>query len=133
MAQSIAPGTIASPANIVTYKISDASPLDPKAPLGYRERYIHSELLKRFPKLNAVIHSHSEAVVPYGICGVEMKPCYHMAGFLGDQVPIWDIDEGYQKYSIKEEERDMLVNNLELGTLLSHSYGPEGYAFYLDI
>lgn len=50
---------------------------------GYKERCIHSEVLKAYPGVNSVIHSHSEAVLPYGISGVEMKPCFHFAGFLG--------------------------------------------------
>lgn len=50
---------------------------------GYRERCIHSEILKKYPGVNSAVHSHSEAVLPYGISGVEMKPCFHMAGFLG--------------------------------------------------
>ena len=68
-------------------------PLTPKLPPqqdvseGYRERYIHSEILKKYPSIHSVVHSHSEAVLPYSISGVEMKPCFHVAGFLGKHTP----------------------------------------------
>jgi hypothetical protein len=30
-----------------------------------------------------VVHSHSEAVLPYTMNGVPMRPAFHIAGFLG--------------------------------------------------
>jgi ribulose-5-phosphate 4-epimerase/fuculose-1-phosphate aldolase len=85
MSRYIAPGTISSPMDLVEYNVSDASPVDPSSPNGYSERCIHSEIYKRFPEVHSVIHSHSEAVVPYSISGVSLRPCYHMAGFLGKE------------------------------------------------
>jgi hypothetical protein len=73
MPRSIAPGTIRSPQDLVEYHISDASPLDPNAPKGYLERCIHSEIYKRFPHVQAICHSHSEAVVPYSISGEQLE------------------------------------------------------------
>jgi ribulose-5-phosphate 4-epimerase/fuculose-1-phosphate aldolase len=70
MSRYIAPGTISSERDLVEYYIENAEPVDPTAPKGYSERCIHSEILKRFNNVNAVVHSHSEAVVPYSINGV---------------------------------------------------------------
>ena len=51
---------------------------------GYAERYIHSAVLKAYPDINAVVHSHAEDVLPYTVLGsVSPEPVYHMAGFLG--------------------------------------------------
>jgi len=50
---------------------------------GYRERFIHGEILKKFPSVNAVVHSHAESVLSYGISGVPMKAVFLMGGFLG--------------------------------------------------
>jgi ribulose-5-phosphate 4-epimerase/fuculose-1-phosphate aldolase len=69
MSQYIAPGTISSRSDLIEYWVENAEPVDPNAARGYSERCIHSEALKRFPETNSVIHSHSEAVVPYSISG----------------------------------------------------------------
>jgi ribulose-5-phosphate 4-epimerase/fuculose-1-phosphate aldolase len=39
--------------------------------------------MKRYPDVNAVVHSHSEDVLPYTVINTEPEPVYHMAGFLG--------------------------------------------------
>ena len=83
MSYDIAPALISSREDLVEYKVEDAEPLDTKAKQGYRERHIHSEVLKRFPSVNSVIHSHSADVLPYCINEVPLKPAIHMAGFLG--------------------------------------------------
>ncbi len=91
MTREAPPGTISSPRDLIEYHIVDGSPVDPNAPPGFSERCIHSEVLKMYPHVNAVIHSHSSAVVPFGICGVPMQACYHMSSFLpetGDPVSL---------------------------------------------
>lgn len=118
MSRYIAPGTISSPIDLITYHVSNAEPVDSTAPKGYSERCIHSECYKRFPAVQSVIHSHSEAVVPYSISGVPLKPCYHMAGFLGSEVPVFDIADAYRA----EDTRDMLVRNTHLGAALAAEF-----------
>jgi ribulose-5-phosphate 4-epimerase/fuculose-1-phosphate aldolase len=76
---------VSSPSDLIEYHVSDSSPVDPNAKKGYQERFIHSELYKRFPDINSVVHSHSQAVVPYTMNGVAMQPAFHIAGFLGTQ------------------------------------------------
>jgi len=115
MSRYIAPGTISSDADLIQYNVSDASPVDANAAPGYSERCIHSEVLKKFPEVQAVIHSHSEAVVPYTISGVPMRACYHMAGFLGTKTPVYDIGKYYQP----DDRKDMLVRNVRLGAALA--------------
>jgi ribulose-5-phosphate 4-epimerase/fuculose-1-phosphate aldolase len=84
-----APALVSSPIDLIQYYISDSSPVDPKAKKGYQERFIHSEIYKRYPHINSVVHSHSEAVLPFTMNGVPMKPAFHIAGFLGrlNQIP----------------------------------------------
>jgi ribulose-5-phosphate 4-epimerase/fuculose-1-phosphate aldolase len=74
---------------------------------GYAERYIHSEILKRYLDVNAVVHSHSEDVLPYTVINTEPEPVYHMAGFLGSSVPNFDIETAY----LPTDPRDMLVSS----------------------
>ncbi|KAJ4693628.1 hypothetical protein HRR94_005848 [Exophiala dermatitidis] len=87
MPRNLAPALLASEADLVEYHVADAEPVDPSAPNGYVERYIHSEIYKRYPGVNSVIHSHASEVIPYTISEVPLKPCYHMAGFLGTYYP----------------------------------------------
>lgn len=83
MSRNLAPALVANSSDIVEYRVEDASPIDPNAPSGFIERYLHSEIYKRFPSINSVVHSHSPQVVPYSISGVPLRPAIHMAGFLG--------------------------------------------------
>lgn len=83
MSASTAPALVSSISDLVHYNVSDGAPVDPKAKKGYQERFIHSEIYKKFSEINCVIHSHAEAVIPYTMNGVQMRPIFHMAGFLG--------------------------------------------------
>ena len=78
-----APALVSTSSDLIHYNVSDSSPVDPNAKKGYQERFIHSEIYKRFPHINSVIHSHSEAVLPFTMNGVPMQPAFHIAGFLG--------------------------------------------------
>ena len=81
------------------------------------------------------MHSHSEDVLPYTVLdsagngggdgdgdgkGMRgMQPVYHMAGFLGGEVPNFDIGVVYEE----GEPRDMLVNSVRLGGALAEMFG----------
>ena len=69
MPRNLAPANIASARDLVEYNVADASAVDANAPPGYIERFIHSEIYRRFPAINSVIHSHASAVIPYTISG----------------------------------------------------------------
>lgn len=81
-----APALVESPKDLIEYYVKDASPVNPNAKKGYLERFIHSEVFKRFPEINSVIHSHSEAVLPYTLFTTPMKATFHIPGFLGKPV-----------------------------------------------
>jgi len=76
------PPAIVGEADIVEYGL-DGNAID--APVGYThfaERFIHAEIYRRRPDVNAVVHSHSPAVIPFGVTKVPLRPIYHMAAFL---------------------------------------------------
>jgi ribulose-5-phosphate 4-epimerase/fuculose-1-phosphate aldolase len=83
MPRNTAPANVSSPEDLVQYRVADASPVDSNAPRGYLERYIHSEIYKRYPDVNGVIHSHAPEIIPYTITSSLLRPCIHMAGFIG--------------------------------------------------
>lgn len=107
LSRNLAPELVTA-ADIVEYDL-DSEPVDANAPRGFLERYIHGEIYKARPDVHAVIHTHSPSVVPFGITTTKMQPVYHMSGFLGRGVPIYDIH--------KESGRmtDILVREPGLG------------------
>lgn len=129
MSRSVAPGSISSVVDLIEYRIQDAEPLDQRAAKGYAERMIHSEIYKRHAHVRAVVHSHSEAVVPFTISKVPLKPCFHMAPWLGtrsssdnglDSVasPVFDVAE----YLRPGDVPDMLVKSSHLGLALARHF-----------
>ncbi|KAH8817372.1 class II aldolase and Adducin N-terminal domain-containing protein [Xylogone sp. PMI_703] len=127
MSRNAAPGTISSVNDLIEYYVSDAQPVDSSAAAGFLERCIHSECYKRYPSVQSIIHSHSEAVVPYTFSGVNLRAVYHMGGFLGAQVPVWDIADAYERDDIK----DLLVRNTHLGKALATSFSEDEKSEYV--
>lgn len=70
-----------------------------------------------------MIHSHAEDVLPYVVSGVPLRPVYHMAGFLGPKVPVFDAVPLYEQAKTPTEKRDMLINNIMLGEGLAATFG----------
>lgn len=110
-----APAIVSSPSDFVHYYVADASAVDPDAPKGYIERYIHSEMYKRFSNVACVIHAHAEEVLAYANSGVPLRPTFHMPAFLGETVPVWDIENAYQP----GDPHDILVRSVPLGASLA--------------
>ncbi len=67
MSANMAPALVGNASDLVQYRVNDSLAVDPAAPRGYVERYIHGEMFKRYPDINCVIHSHSADVLPYAI------------------------------------------------------------------
>jgi ribulose-5-phosphate 4-epimerase/fuculose-1-phosphate aldolase len=84
IALQMGPAVVSGPQDIGEYLVEDGSPLEGTEG-GYAERFIHSEILRRYPDVQSVVHSHAEDVLPYTVLrdGVGLEPVYHMAGFLG--------------------------------------------------
>jgi ribulose-5-phosphate 4-epimerase/fuculose-1-phosphate aldolase len=85
---NLSPALVSSPDDVVEYNIEDATAVEKNVKPGYLERCIHSEIYKRFPAVNSVVHSHASDVLPYCVSGVPLKATVHMAGFLGVHPPI---------------------------------------------
>src|SRR5258707_8650131 len=84
-----------SPANVTAADIMefdlDSNPVDQRGRSMFLERFIHGEIYKVRPDVNAVIHSHSPARIPFGITQVPMRPVFHTASFLHVGVPVYEI------------------------------------------
>lgn len=118
MSGNRAPALVTSPSDFVTYHVENASSVDPNAPKGYIERYIHSEMYRRFSNVTSVIHAHAPDVLPYATSGVPFRPVFHLPGFIGEEVPVWDIETIYNE----TDTHDMLVRNEREGASLAAEF-----------
>ena len=84
----------------------------------YLERFIHAEIYRERPDVMAVVHSHSPAVIPFGVVReVALKPVCHMSGFIQDQAPVFEIRD------TAGDASDMLITSRELGAALAVDLG----------
>ena len=86
LARNVAPALVSSPSDIVEYLVQDASPVNLNAPPGYLERFIHSEVLKLYPTVNSVVHSHAQSVIPFGVTEVPLVPVSQMGFPIGTKL-----------------------------------------------
>jgi ribulose-5-phosphate 4-epimerase/fuculose-1-phosphate aldolase len=83
---------------------------------GYLERFIHGEMYRQRPDVMAVVHSHSDSVIPFGVTKGKLRPVYHMASFLWSGVPVYDIRKG-------TPDNDLLIRDRRLGRELACAIG----------
>lgn len=95
----------------------NSDPVSSGTPPLYLERFIHGEIYKAHPHINAVIHNHSPSVIPFGAAGVPMRPLFNTAAFIGRGIPIFEI----RKF---QQEGDVLIDSNFLGSALADVLGP---------
>jgi len=115
LARSMAPGLVEA-ADIMEFN-EDGESVDPQGRTPYLERFIHSEIFKTRPEIQAIVHSHSPSVIPFGVVAVGLQPIYHMSSFLGAGVPVFEIREAGGPAT------DMLVRSPALGAALATTLG----------
>jgi HCOMODA/2-hydroxy-3-carboxy-muconic semialdehyde decarboxylase len=120
MARSLAPELV-TPADIMEYDL-DSNPVDARGRAMFIERFIHGEIYKARPDVTAVVHSHSPAVIPFGVTGTPLKPLYHMSAFIWQGVPVFDIRDAMGGMT------DMLVRNPAIGRTLAQTLGSHAAA-----
>jgi len=121
LASGIAPGTVTA-ADIMEYDL-DCNPVAARGRRMYLERYIHGEIYRARPDVQAVVHSHSPSVIPFGITATPLRPVYHMSGFLGGSPPpVFEIRD------VGGLSTDLLIRDRHLGAALARSLGPAAYA-----
>ncbi|HWH41834.1 MAG TPA: class II aldolase/adducin family protein [Usitatibacter sp.] len=114
MSRSLAPQLVTAE-DIQEYG-ADSEPLgDARKP--YLERFLHGEIYRSRADVMAIVHSHSDSVIPFGISRTALRPVYHMASFLWSGAPVFDIRE-------VREDNDLLIRDRPLGEALARSLGP---------
>jgi ribulose-5-phosphate 4-epimerase/fuculose-1-phosphate aldolase len=73
--QAMAPRDV-SVADIITFDL-DSNPIDADGRSPYRERFIHGQIYKARPDVNAVVHSHSPTIIPFSVTEKPLRAIFH--------------------------------------------------------
>ena len=90
------PASVITATDILEYDL-DTKPVRDTTLIGYSERFIHGEIYKARPDVMAVIHFHAPDIIPFTVTNVPLRPMIHMAGFLPQDIPVFEI----RKFRIK--------------------------------
>ena len=116
LARNMAPGSV-SARDVLEFDL-DGNAIDAGGPRVYLERFIHGEIFRARPDINAVVHSHSPSLVPFTVVpSVPFRPVAHMCGFLG---------AGAGRFEIRDTAgaaTDLLIRDGKLGRALAASLG----------
>ena len=94
----------------------DGRSLDPGNRTPYGERMIHGAVYEARSDVQAVVHDHAYALLPFGITGRTLVPMVHVASVIGAEVPLWDVRTRFG-------ETDMLVRTMDQGRDLARALG----------
>lgn len=119
LARALAPALVTA-ADIMAYDL-DARPVEERGRPMYSERFIHGEIFRARRDVNAVVHSHSPTVIPFGISKTAMRPVYHMASFIPPAVPVFEIRAAAGM-------TDLLIRTNALGQALARTLGDHAVA-----
>ncbi len=116
ISRSLAPGCVTA-ADIIELDL-DGSPVDPGAPSSYIERFIHAEIYRARPDVQAVIHSHSPSLLPFSaVENVPFRCVCHTAGFVGQKAPVFEMRDS------EGDGSDLLIRSSRLGVALAECLG----------
>ncbi|MGB8843260.1 MAG: class II aldolase/adducin family protein, partial [Aliidongia sp.] len=88
MSRSLAPALVTAD-DIMEFDL-DGNPVDPRGRTSFLERFIHAEVYRARPDVQAVVHSHADAVIPFSVSTVPLRPVALVAAFLPQPVPVFD-------------------------------------------
>ncbi len=114
LARSVAPALVTS-SDILEFD-RNGEPIDARGRGVYLERFIHAAIYRARPDVMAIVHSHSPAVIPFGVTGTILRPIYHMSAFLGAGAPVFEIRDAAGM-------TNMLITDNKLGDALAKSLG----------
>ena len=94
----------------------DSNPVDQRDRRVFLERFIHGEVFRARPDVNAVVHSHSPTIVPFSVTEQPLRAISGVASFLACGCPVFEIrDVGLTK--------GLLVSTIKQGAALAKVLG----------
>jgi ribulose-5-phosphate 4-epimerase/fuculose-1-phosphate aldolase len=120
IASSLAPELVGEQ-DIMEFNLDCTPVVNDGRPL-YHERFIHGGIFEARPDVQAVVHAHSEDVLPFSICAVPLRPVIHSGSFMGAKVPVWDMADRFGP------DTNMLVTDMDQARDLARCLGPNNVA-----
>ena len=114
MSRSLAPELVTA-GDLIEFDL-DGNAVDARSRALYSERFIHAEIYRSRSDITAIVHAHAPSLIPFGVTSVALRPVYHMASFIGDGVPVFDIRKTFGI-------TDMLVSDSAKGRALAEALG----------
>jgi len=110
LSRSVAPELVKEE-DLIQYDL-DSNPVDADGRESVLERFIHGEIYRARPEVMCVVHNHSPSVVPFSVTGVPMRALFHMAAFIGEGLPNFEIRD-------VRKGTDLLIKDPVLGKALA--------------
>lgn len=95
---------------------SDSEPVSPTTASLYAERFIHGEIYRARPDVQAICHHHSPSMLPFCISREPLVPVYQHGAMIGNHVPRWDSRDDFG-------DTNLLIVNKEQGASLARALG----------
>lgn len=119
MGRSLAPALVTAD-DILEYDL-DSNPVDAKGRASFLERFIHGEIYKARPDVNAIVHTHSAGIIPFSVSSAPLRPVFHLGAFLAPDVPVFEIRDA-------AGVSNMLVSTPQIGKALAAKLGDRNVA-----
>jgi ribulose-5-phosphate 4-epimerase/fuculose-1-phosphate aldolase len=119
IARHVAPALVTRD-DIMTFDLEGRA-LDANGRTPYTEVFIHAAIYAARPDVHGVVHSHSPAIIPFGVSDVPLRPIAHVCAFLGEGVARFDTQDAFG-------DTDLLIRDLALGEALARALGPHPVA-----
>jgi HCOMODA/2-hydroxy-3-carboxy-muconic semialdehyde decarboxylase len=111
------PPSLVSADDVLEFSIDTSQPVDPRGRRVNGERYLHGEIFKARPDIAAIVHSHSQAVIPFSITSIPLRPVIVQAGFLPLEVPNFEVRD------VRGTSRGMQITDHIRGAALARTLG----------
>jgi HCOMODA/2-hydroxy-3-carboxy-muconic semialdehyde decarboxylase len=119
IARHVAPALVVRE-DIMTMDLA-GQPVEDDGRTPYTEVFIHAAIYAARPDVHGVVHSHSPAIVPFGVSDVPLRAVAHVCAFLGEGVARFDTQDAFG-------DTDLLIRDLALGEALARALGPHPVA-----
>lgn len=109
------PPSLVKADDVLEFSVETSQPVDPRGRRVNGERYLHGEIYKARPDVNAIVHSHSQAVIPFSLTAVALRPVIVQAGFMPLRIPNFEIRD------VRGDGRGMQITDAARGAALART------------
>ena len=102
--------------------VETSQPVEARGRRVNGERYLHGEIFKARPDVNAIVHAHSYSTIPLTLAGIAMQPVMVQAGFMPLSVPTFELR------TVRGTGRGLQITDPGRGQALAAVLGPNPVA-----